>query len=185
MRRAHQPTTEATRGHLAPVLGPWACAGAAGPLLHVVRSLQGTTRRAAAAPRRTRTTAGREGGPWGLGGLRRVRPRARYPQTVAAWEGPRPVHAVPRASRPRGAASRLPHWRRTRRPRPHPTLKSRFSSSERSEAHFRAFCRSVIPRLAQGESSLLLPGYRTHVFPAHAGMSREAWGIRFPEQGSA
>ena len=60
MRRAHQPTTEAARGHLAPVQGPRACAGTTGPLLHAVRPLQGTTRRAAAAPKRTRTTLGEE-----------------------------------------------------------------------------------------------------------------------------
>ena len=156
------------------------------PLLHAVRPLQGTTRRAAAAPKRTRTTAGRGGGPPGPWRTSpSPTPRPLPPDGDDAGGGPGRSTPFPEPPRPRGAASCLPHWRRTRRPRPHPTLKSRFSSGERGEVHFRAFRRSIIPRLAQGESSLLLPGYRTHVFPACAGMSREAWGIRFPEQGSA
>lgn len=101
-RRAHRPS-RSDRGHLAPVHGPWACAGNTGPLLHAVRPLQGTTRRAAAAPKHTRTTAGRGGGPRGLGGLRRVRPRARYPQTATTREraqaGPRRSQSPPPTGR--------------------------------------------------------------------------------------
>ena len=52
--------------------------------------------------------AGRGGGPWGLGGLRRVRPRARYPQTVATWEraqaGSRRSQSFPPTGAPRRAS---------------------------------------------------------------------------------
>ena len=76
---------EATRGHLAPVRGPDLRG------YHLIRSSmrfvpykdhEEGRRCSQAHPHR----AGRGGGPWGLGGLRRVRPRARYPQTVATWE---------------------------------------------------------------------------------------------------
>ena len=48
------------------------------------------------------TPARRGGGPWGLGGLRRVRPGTRCPRRRRRGTGPRPVHAVPRAPRPQG-----------------------------------------------------------------------------------
>lgn len=76
---------EATRGHLAPVRGPdlrgyHRSAPPCGSF--PTRDHEEGRRCSQAHPHR----AGRGGGPWGLGGLRRVRPRARYPQTVATWE---------------------------------------------------------------------------------------------------
>ncbi|ERH25003.1 hypothetical protein HMPREF1550_02698 [Actinomyces sp. oral taxon 877 str. F0543] len=81
------------------------------PLLHAVsfptRDHEEGRRCSQAHPHR----AGREGGPRGLGELRRVQPRARYPQTVATWERAQAGSRRSWASRPRGAASCLPHWR--------------------------------------------------------------------------
>ena len=84
MRRAHRPSRS---DPWPPGPSPWSRPARVppDPLLHAVRSLQGPQegrRCSQAHPHR----AGRGGGPWGLGGLRRVRPRARYPQTVATWE---------------------------------------------------------------------------------------------------
>ena len=81
------------------------------PLLHAVRSLQGTTRRAAAAPRRTRTALGEEAALGALEDFAESDPGPAAPRRWRRGRGPRPVHAVPGASRPRGAASCLPHWR--------------------------------------------------------------------------
>ena len=102
---------EATRGHLAPVRGPDLRG------YHLIRSsmrsapLQGTTRRAAAAPRRTRTALGEEAALGALEDFAESDPGPAAPRRWRRGRGPRPVHAVPRASRPRGAASCLPHWR--------------------------------------------------------------------------
>ena len=101
---------EATRGHLAPVRGPDLRG------YHLIRSSMRFVpykdrRRAAAAPRRTRTALGEEAA---LGALEDFAESDPGPATPRRWRrgrGPRPVHAVPRASRPRGAASCLPHWR--------------------------------------------------------------------------
>ena len=91
---------EATRGHLAPVRGP-DLRGPPDPLLHAVRSLQGP-QEGRGRPQTRLHRARRGGGPWGLGGLRRVRPRARYPQTVATWERAQAGSRRSWTSRPQG-----------------------------------------------------------------------------------
>ena len=115
-RRAHRPS-RSDRGHLAPVHGPWACAGNTGPLLHAVRPLQGTTRRAAAAPKRTRTTAGRGGGPPGPWRTSpSPTPRPLPPDGDDAGGGPGrstpfpepPAHGAPRRAFPTGAGLDAP-----------------------------------------------------------------------------
>ena len=68
-------------------------------------------RRVAAALKLVYTAPGEEAALRGLGGLRRVRPRARCPQTVATWDRAQAGSRRSWASRPRGAASCLPHWR--------------------------------------------------------------------------
>ena len=68
-------------------------------------------RRAAAAPKRTRTTLGEEAA---LGALEDFAESDPGPATPRRWRrgrGPRPVHAVPGLPAHRGAASCLPHWR--------------------------------------------------------------------------
>ena len=72
------------------------------PLLHAVRpparDHEEGRRCSQAHPHR----AGRGGGPWGLGGLRRVRPRARRPQTVATWERAQAGSRRSQSPRPQG-----------------------------------------------------------------------------------
>ena len=94
MRRAHRPSRS---DPWPPGPSPWSRPARVppDPLLHAVRSLQGTTRRAAAAPKRTRTTLGEEAA---LGALEDFAESDPGPATPRRWRrgrGPRPVHAVP------------------------------------------------------------------------------------------
>ena len=93
MRRAHRPS-RSDRGHLAPVRGPDLRG------YHLIRSSMRFVpykdrRRAAAAPKRTRTTLGEEAA---LGALEDFAESDPGPATPRRWRrgrGPRPVHAVP------------------------------------------------------------------------------------------
>ena len=103
LRRAHRPATEAARGRLAPVHGPWACAGATGPPHRCgpppYKGPRGRPPRLSSAPA---PPLGEEAPLWGLGGLRRVRPRARRPQTVATWERAQAGSRRSQSPRPQG-----------------------------------------------------------------------------------
>ena len=109
MRRAHRPATEAARGRLAPVHGPWACAGATGPPHRCgPPPYKGPRGGPPLLPGAPTPPLGEEAPLWGIGGLRRVRPRARYPQTVATWEraqaGSRRSRSFPPTGAPRRAS---------------------------------------------------------------------------------
>ena len=99
---------EATRGHLAPVRGPDLRG------YHLIRSsmrfvpYKGPRGGPPLLPGAPTPPLGEEAPLWGIGGLRRVRPRARYPQTVATWEraqaGSRRSQSFPPTGAPRRAS---------------------------------------------------------------------------------